>query len=84
MSQTHEWYGPCDGFGPRGECSVCTGIIERVGGTHIAYDPLKRCVCGFIHDYGHSVCATLIPPTGLPAYVEGQPQPMRFPTMEGE
>lgn len=20
----HEWYGPCDGMGPYGECSVCT------------------------------------------------------------
>lgn len=22
--EPHEWYGPCDGFGPYGECSVCT------------------------------------------------------------
>lgn len=22
--EPHEWYGPCDGFGPYGECSICT------------------------------------------------------------
>lgn len=22
--EPHEWYGPCDGFGPYGECSVCS------------------------------------------------------------
>lgn len=25
-----ENFGPCDGFGPGGECSICTGIIARV------------------------------------------------------
>ena len=25
----HPQYGPCDGFGPGGACSACTGIIER-------------------------------------------------------
>lgn len=25
--QHAEWYGDCDGYGPDGECSVCTGII---------------------------------------------------------
>jgi hypothetical protein len=31
--EPHPWYGPCDGFGPGGECSVCTdgSIIHRGG-----------------------------------------------------
>lgn len=24
MIEPHEWYGPCNGFGPYGECSICT------------------------------------------------------------
>jgi hypothetical protein len=23
MSEKHPWYGPCDAFGPNGECSEC-------------------------------------------------------------
>lgn len=23
-AEPHDWYGPCDGFGPYGECSICT------------------------------------------------------------
>lgn len=26
---SHPGYGPCDGFGPKGECSVCTGLLEH-------------------------------------------------------
>lgn len=29
----HPRYGPCDGFGPDGECSECTGIVERADGS---------------------------------------------------
>lgn len=29
----HPYYGGCDGFGPFGMCSECTGIVHRVDGT---------------------------------------------------
>lgn len=34
----HPYYGPCDGFGPKGECSQCTGFIERSDGTIVRHD----------------------------------------------
>jgi hypothetical protein len=43
MSETiekhpHPWYGPCDGFGPGGECAECTGLIESSNGSMIKND----------------------------------------------
>jgi hypothetical protein len=43
MSETiekhpHPWYGPCDGFGPGGECAECTGLIESSDGSMIKND----------------------------------------------
>jgi hypothetical protein len=40
----HEWYGPCDGFGPGGECSVCTGLLERADGSIIKSDGSEEIV----------------------------------------
>lgn len=34
----HPRYGPCDGFGPDGTCSECTGLIGRADGSIIAWD----------------------------------------------
>lgn len=43
MSETtaepHPDYGPCDGYGPDGGCSECTGLIQRVDGSIV---PVRR------------------------------------------
>lgn len=36
--RNHPIYGGCDGFGPNGDCSVCTGKIERIDGSIIDED----------------------------------------------
>lgn len=33
VGDPHPFYGPCDGFGPKGECSVCTGVVEPMAYT---------------------------------------------------
>lgn len=33
--EPHPWYGGCDGFGPNGTCSECTGIVERNDGAWV-------------------------------------------------
>lgn len=32
----HPDYGPCDGYGPNGGCSECTGLIQRIDGTIVS------------------------------------------------
>jgi len=34
----HPWYGPCDGFGPYGSCSVCSNVLVRADGSWITQD----------------------------------------------
>jgi hypothetical protein len=29
----HPWYGPCDGWGPDGGCSECSGLVEHNDGS---------------------------------------------------
>ena len=38
MDEKHPLYGPCNGLGPTGSCSVCTGLIERLDGSVVKDD----------------------------------------------
>jgi hypothetical protein len=35
-TENHPYYGPCDEFGPNGECAECTGVVQCTDGSKVS------------------------------------------------